>query len=189
MFQFYHEPKPIKTLLPIISLCRMCFFLFRPLGMQPFGESWHLHTGVVSPVCLHGRARGSLLSSQQADINPRLLSHKDWPVTPGKTLAIVFLVLANLCFLPVSALRNSFASPSRWVSPCPAPPAPPTHTHIALGTETKSLLNTIFLSKHLRPPTVPKEVQNWVCRLYVVWKASFPSVLLKAFSWWCYWGS
>lgn len=137
MFQFYHKPKPIKTLLPIISLCRMCFFLFHPLGMQPFGESWHLHTGVVSPVCLHGRARGSLLSSQQADIKPRLLSHKDWPVTPGKTLAIVFLILANLCFLPVSALRNSFASPSRWVSPCPAPP-PHTHTYCSWNWDQKS---------------------------------------------------
>lgn len=113
VFQFYHEPKPIKTLLPIISLCRMSFFLFHPLGMQPFGESWHLYTGVVSPVCLDCRAGSSLLSSQQVDIKPRLLSHKDWPVTPGKTLAIVFLILVNLCFLPVSALRNSFASPSR----------------------------------------------------------------------------
>lgn len=176
MFQFYHEPKPIKTLLPIISLCRMSFFLFHPLGMQPFGESWHLYTGIVSPVCLRCRAGGSLLSSQQVDIKPRLLSHKDWAVTPGKTLARVFLILVNWCFLPVSALRNSFASPSRWV--CRAPPPRP---HLALGTETKTLLNTIFLSKHLRPPAVPKEVQNWVYRLYVVWRHHFPRLCWRLF--------
>lgn len=174
MFQFYHEPKPIKTLLPIISLCRMSFFLFHPLGMQPFGESWHLYTGIVSPVCLRCRAGGSLLSSQQVDIKPRLLSHKDWPVTPGKTLAIVFLILwidAFSLFLPSGI---PLLPPQ---GEC-VPPSPP---HIALGTETKTLLNTIFLSKHLRPPAVPKEVQNWVYRLYVVWRHHFPRLCWRLF--------